>query len=109
MISAATPAAWGEAIDVPLMQPNRLPGSVETMFVVQSPVTPSPPGAAMSAQPLPQFEYDALPPVGPSAAVPATPETWAGTTLHFLPPGGLARFVSSLPSAEISVTPRCRA
>ena len=47
-ISAATPAACGEAIDVPWMQPYAPPGSVERIVVVQSPVVPLPPGAATS-------------------------------------------------------------
>jgi hypothetical protein len=47
-ISATTPAACGEAIDVPWMQPYAPAGSVERIVVRQSPVVPFPPGAETS-------------------------------------------------------------
>ena len=51
-INAATPAACGDAIDVPEMQPYVFPGKVEGTPTVQSTFA-VPPGAATSVAPVP--------------------------------------------------------
>src|SRR5919198_5946865 len=80
-ISAATPAACGDAMDVPEIAPQEFSGSVERTPVIGLPVL-VPPGAVTSVAPLPQFEYDVFCFWLPRAATPTTPAVSAGTTSH---------------------------
>ena len=110
-ISAATPAACGEAIDVPWMQPYAPPGSVDRIVVVQSPVgaVAARGGDVGSAEAVVRVRTPSRS-SGPSAVMPITPGDSAGTTLHpfaIRRSDGLARSWSEFPSAATGVTPRC--